>query len=120
MAGCTVNVVPLLPTNQNVLRNRKRHVIARVVSDSAAVEISVLMQLSARDRPLDRRAGGAQVSIKIAFAQGLEARLVLHVLATTQRNHQEGQCESIQGASHLQFERRTRRLTRDDMATDDL
>src|SRR5207245_8642384 len=91
MAGCTVNVVPFLAASQNVRRNRKWHVVTGIVSDFSAGKISVLVQLDSRDGTLNWRAGGTQVSIKIALPQRLEARLVVHGLAAAGKRLQDRQ-----------------------------
>src|ERR1700678_3116664 len=83
MTGRARNIEAFASAGQNFGSHRERHIVAVIVADSSAVEVSVLVQIAARHRTLDRRTGGAGVSKEVALRQGPVIRLDVHVLTAS-------------------------------------
>src|SRR6185437_7138816 len=91
VARRAINVVPLPSPFQYFLGGGKGHLVSRIPVDHPAIEIGVGAQLPARYRPGLQRPGRAHVRIKIAHAQRLEPRLVVHVQPASRRQPQPQQ-----------------------------
>jgi hypothetical protein len=79
MAWSAENIESFPTSLKNFLGYRKRHDIAWIAADLAGVEVTVRMQLAARDRALDQRTRGTLIGIEIAARKRILARLHVHV-----------------------------------------
>ena len=102
VTGSAVNVVTLLSAGEKFRGDWKGHVVSGIVAQLSRVEISVIVQLPAGDRALDRRARRAQVGVEIALRERLEARLVVHVLTASGENQKTQASEDASKPSGLQ------------------
>src|SRR5262249_44772535 len=88
VARRAINVVTLTATRERLLIDWDfgGHIVAGICADLSSAEILMFMKLTAGDRALNRRACGAQVGVEVAHRIGLEARLVVHIVAAACEN----------------------------------
>src|SRR5262249_51989268 len=101
VAGRTVDVEAVLAASHDFRRNRKGHVVARVVADFSRVEVRVFMQLLARDCTSDRIARRTQIGVESIFSQWFELRLIVHVLPAAAQNKHGQQYARAKGRFQL-------------------
>ena len=86
MTRRAVDVIPLLSTLKHLHRGWKRHAVPLFSIHQAGIEVSVFMQLVARNRILHLRSHRAAIRIKIRAALRKELRLILHILTAAGQN----------------------------------
>src|ERR1700683_861078 len=88
------NIETLLAALQHFFGHRERHRVAGIVTNLASVEIRILVQLSAGDRPVYRRPLGALVGKEVAAGERILTRLDVHVDAAAGEKSDHGQQRS--------------------------
>src|SRR5579864_9162593 len=111
MAWRTINVKSLAPAIQVGLRDRKRHIVPGIAAHFARIKICIFVNLAASNRSIYRHSRRAQIGIKIALRQRLEARLIVHVLAAASKRQQYCEPEKFSQWRHLAWHLRHRKRT---------
>jgi hypothetical protein len=91
VAGRTVDIEPLVPALQHLVRHLERELIDELAVHLPGEHQLVVVQVPARDGALDQRPHAASVGERVGFLVRIDARRVVHVLTAGRGKHDERQ-----------------------------